>query len=65
MTKKKLEDLKMGQYIDDKYVPDHVAKQLDFFFWLGAEGEVESVSEEEFNEKQEKWDGERPANRDD
>lgn len=25
----------------------------DFFFWLGADGELESVTENEFNEKQE------------
>ena len=39
--------------------------QLDFFFWLGADGEIASVSEEEFNEAQEKWDGVRPTNRND
>jgi len=35
--------------------------QYDFFFWLGAEGEVESVSEEEFKMKQETWNGQRPS----
>jgi hypothetical protein len=37
-----------------------VEEQLHFYFWLGADG-IENVSEEEFNEKQEKWDGERPS----
>ena len=36
-------------------------EQLNFFFWLGEDG-LQSVSEEEFNEKQEKWDGIRPRN---
>lgn len=35
--------------------------QLNFFFWLGEEGEnLKSVSEEEFNNKQETWNGQRP-----
>jgi hypothetical protein len=36
------------------------AEQLAFYFWLGAEGEVESVSEEDFEQKQKDWDGKRP-----
>ncbi len=35
--------------------------QLAFFFWLGADGEISNVSEEEFKEKQENWDGQRPS----
>lgn len=34
--------------------------QLAFFFWLGEEGDLESVSEEEFAKKQEDWNGVRP-----
>ncbi len=34
--------------------------QYDFFFWLGAEGEITSVSEEEFQMKQDTWGGQRP-----
>lgn len=34
--------------------------QLDFFFWLGADGEIVSVTEEEFMKEQENWDGLRP-----
>lgn len=40
-------------------------KQLDFFFWLGEDGEIDSVTEEEFNAKQEQWNGQRPTNRND
>jgi hypothetical protein len=39
-------------------------EQLHFFFWLGADGEVESVSEEEFKMKQEQWNGQRPNRND-
>lgn len=35
-------------------------EQLNFFFWLGEDGEITNVCEEEFMEKQEKWDGPRP-----
>ena len=34
--------------------------EMNFFFWLGAEGELKSVSEEEFEQEQENWDGQRP-----
>lgn len=36
-------------------------EQLNFFFWLGDEGELESVSENDFKEKQEQWNGQRPT----
>lgn len=39
-------------------------KQLDFFFWLGEDGEIVSVDEREFNEKQENWNGQRPNRND-
>ena len=45
---------------NDKNSTDNEPVQLDFFFWLGADGELNSVSERDFNEKQEKWDGLRP-----
>ena len=39
---------------------DDTERQLDFFFWLGSEGELKSASEEEFEQEQENWDGQRP-----
>jgi hypothetical protein len=46
-----------------KMSDDGEEQQLDFFFWLGAEGEgLKSVTKEEFGIEQEKWDGQRPNN---
>jgi hypothetical protein len=33
---------------------------MDFYFWLGADGELTNVELEEFKKKQEDWDGARP-----
>lgn len=30
------------------------------FFWLGEDGELEGLSEEEFKQKQKEWSGVRP-----
>lgn len=34
--------------------------QLDFFFWLGEDGHVESLTKEELEKKQKDWPGARP-----
>jgi len=33
----------------------------DFFFWLGKEGELEGMTEEQFIKRQKNWDGPRPS----
>lgn len=33
---------------------------LDFYFWLGEEGHIQSVTPEELEQKQKDWDGQRP-----
>ena len=40
-------------------------EQLSFFFWLGEDGEIESVDAKEFQEKQDKWNGQRQTSRND
>ena len=32
----------------------------DFFFWLGPEGELEGMTEQQFIKRQKNWDGPRP-----
>lgn len=36
------------------------SEQLDFYFWLGEDGELVNVDEEEFQQKQQDWPGARP-----
>jgi hypothetical protein len=31
------------------------------FFWLGEEGDLEGLTEEEFKMRQETWNGQRPT----
>ena len=32
----------------------------NFYFWLGEDGEIEGLTKEEFERKQETWNGQRP-----
>lgn len=36
----------------------------DFYFWLGADGELKPTTKTEFNQLQKEWDGVRPQDLD-
>lgn len=40
---------------------DKEPEQLDFFFWLGEDGELEKTTEKEFKQRQKDWKGDRPS----
>ncbi len=40
---------------------EELSEQLNFYFWLGEDGNIESVDAEGFKQKQEQWQGQRPS----
>ena len=37
-----------------------MTKQIKAFFWLGEEGDLEGLTEGEFEQRQKNWKGDRP-----
>lgn len=41
--------------------PDNSVPMNNVYFWLGADGQMEGMTEAQFNKRQKNWDGPRPS----